>query len=219
MLELSLSYLSQESKGENKKTFSDESLIEFYNLKKEFEGENIVAIPIEQDGTISIGIEKVKASTDMPIHSDNNLNNGSFHLYCDVSNKAIISSPSETLKKFMIKNRKIIMSYNHVINPVYLTHLFKHKLPLAFSINGHLSILNRLLLFRDQTDIVNDPFITKIMTDIHKLRPSSTKYQEIWDANQVFKHLSTIKVIPKYSYTALLNKTLVLSKMFGYARL
>ncbi|KAM9975489.1 hypothetical protein ACTFIW_012073 [Dictyostelium discoideum] len=56
------------------------------------------------------------------------------------------------------------------------------------------------------------------MSDIHKLRPSSAKYQEIWDTNQVFKHLSTIKVIPKYTYTALLNKTLVLCKMFGLAR-
>ncbi|EAL73831.1 hypothetical protein DDB_G0267188 [Dictyostelium discoideum AX4] len=75
-----------------------------------------------------------------------------------------------------------------------------------------------LLLLRNQTDIVNAPFITRIMTGIHKLRPSSAKYKEIWDANQVFKHLSTIKVIPKYTYTALLNKTLVLCKMFGLAR-
>ncbi|KAM9943645.1 hypothetical protein ACTFIT_001934 [Dictyostelium discoideum] len=101
----------------------------------------------------------------------------------------------------------------------YLTHLFKHKPPLAFStINGHRSMLNQLLLLRNQTDIVNDPFITRIMTGIHKLRPSSAKYKEIWDSNQVFKHLSTIKVIPKYTYTALLNKTLVLCKMFGLAR-
>ncbi|KAM9954271.1 hypothetical protein ACTFIW_003812 [Dictyostelium discoideum] len=61
-----------ESKGKNKKTLSDGSLKEFNILKKEFEGENIVAIPIEQDNTIPIDIEKVKASTDMPIHSDNN---------------------------------------------------------------------------------------------------------------------------------------------------
>ncbi|KAM9995171.1 hypothetical protein ACTFIY_001360 [Dictyostelium cf. discoideum] len=82
-------HLSKESKGKNKKTLSDESLKEFNNLKKEFEGENIVAIPIEQDNT-PIDIEKVKASTDMPIHSDNNnLNNGSFHLYYDVSDKAL----------------------------------------------------------------------------------------------------------------------------------
>ncbi|KAM9957574.1 hypothetical protein ACTFIR_011857 [Dictyostelium discoideum] len=73
-------HISKESKGKNKKTLSDESLKEFNNLKKEFEGENIVAIPIEQDKTILIDIEKVKASTDMPIHSDNNnINNGSFH--------------------------------------------------------------------------------------------------------------------------------------------
>ncbi|KAM9955258.1 hypothetical protein ACTFIR_003970 [Dictyostelium discoideum] len=40
-------HLSKESKGKNKKTLSDESLKEFNILKKEFEGENIVAIPIE----------------------------------------------------------------------------------------------------------------------------------------------------------------------------
>ncbi|KAM9955136.1 hypothetical protein ACTFIW_008800 [Dictyostelium discoideum] len=62
----------------------------------------------------------------------------------------------------------------------YVTHLFKHKSPLAFStINGHRSMLNQLLLLKNQTDIVNDPFITRIMTGIHKLRPSSAKYQEI----------------------------------------
>ncbi|KAM9954748.1 hypothetical protein ACTFIW_003348 [Dictyostelium discoideum] len=59
----------------------------------------------------------------------------------------------------------------------YLIHLFKHKPPLAFStINGHRSMLNQLLLLKNQTDIVNDPFITRIMTGIHKLRPSSAKY-------------------------------------------
>ncbi|KAM9954868.1 hypothetical protein ACTFIW_000971 [Dictyostelium discoideum] len=69
-------HLSKESKGKNKKTLSDESLKEFNNLKKEFERENIVAIPIEQDNAVPIDIEKVKASTDMPIHLDNNnLNN------------------------------------------------------------------------------------------------------------------------------------------------
>ncbi|KAM9985602.1 hypothetical protein ACTFIZ_000237 [Dictyostelium cf. discoideum] len=101
----------------------------------------------------------------------------------------------------------------------YLTHLFKIKPPLAFStINNHRSMLNQLLLLRNQPDIVNDPFISRIMTGIHKLRPSSAKYKEIWDANKVFKYLSTIKVLPKFTYTALLNKTLVLCKMFGLAR-
>ncbi|KAM9992176.1 hypothetical protein ACTFIZ_012860 [Dictyostelium cf. discoideum] len=83
-------HLSKESKGKNKKKLSDESIKEFNNLKKEFEGENIVAIPIEQDNNNPIDIEKVRASTDMLIQSDNNnLNNGSFHLYCDVSDKAL----------------------------------------------------------------------------------------------------------------------------------
>ncbi|KAM9985676.1 hypothetical protein ACTFIZ_012325, partial [Dictyostelium cf. discoideum] len=58
----------------------------------------------------------------------------------------------------------------------------------------------------NQADIVNDPFITRIMTGIHKLRPSYSKYKEIWDANKVFKYLSTIKILPKLTYTALLNK-------------
>ncbi|KAM9955073.1 hypothetical protein ACTFIW_008737 [Dictyostelium discoideum] len=91
----------------------------------------------------------------------------------------------------------------------YLTHLFKHKPPLALStINGHRSMLNQLLLLKNQTDIVNDPFITRIMTGIHKLRPSSAKYQEIWDENQ----------LSPSTHTALLKKTLVLCKMFGLAR-
>ncbi|KAM9948577.1 hypothetical protein ACTFIT_009775 [Dictyostelium discoideum] len=110
-------HLSKESKGKNKKTLSDESLKEFNNLKKEFEGENIVAIPIEQDNSIPIDIEKVKASTDMPIHSDNNnLNNGSFHLYCDVSYKALsgvlISNSSrkltDTQKRYSIGDREFL---------------------------------------------------------------------------------------------------------------
>ncbi|KAM9955108.1 hypothetical protein ACTFIW_008772 [Dictyostelium discoideum] len=87
----------------------------------------------------------------------------------------------------------------------------------GYSTFHYRSMLNQLLLLKNQTDIVNDKFITRIMT-IHKLRPSSAKYQEIWDVNQVFKHLSTIKVIPKYKYIALFNKTLVLFKMFGLAR-
>ncbi|KAM9967296.1 hypothetical protein ACTFIR_007536 [Dictyostelium discoideum] len=46
-----------------------------------------------------------------------------------------------------------------------LAHLIKNRLQLAFStIKGHRSMLNQLLLLRNQTDIVNDPFITRIMT-------------------------------------------------------
>ncbi|KAM9994131.1 hypothetical protein ACTFIZ_002948 [Dictyostelium cf. discoideum] len=41
------------------------------------------------------------------------------------------------------------------------------------TINNHRSMLNQLLLLKNQTDIVNDPFITRFMTGIHKLRPSS----------------------------------------------
>ncbi|KAM9954843.1 hypothetical protein ACTFIW_000946 [Dictyostelium discoideum] len=58
----------------------------------------------------------------------------------------------------------------------YLTHLFKNTPPLAFSTNnGHRLMLNQLLLLRNQTDIVNNPFITRIISCIHKLCPLSTK--------------------------------------------
>ncbi|KAM9962796.1 hypothetical protein ACTFIR_005713 [Dictyostelium discoideum] len=131
----------------------------------------------------------------------------------------VYSSSYTRFRNFCSSNSLNPANITLVVFMDYLTHLFKHKPPLAFStINGHRSMLNQLLLLKNQTDIVNDPFITRIMTGIHKLRPSSAKYQEIWDANQVFKHLSTIKVIPKYIYTALLKKTLVLCKMFGLAR-
>ncbi|KAM9962799.1 hypothetical protein ACTFIR_005716 [Dictyostelium discoideum] len=132
----------------------------------------------------------------------------------------VYSSSYTRFRNFCSSNSLNPANITLVVFMDYLTHLFKHKPPLAFStINGHhRSMLNQLLLLKNQTDIVNDPFITRIMTGIHKLRPSSAKYQEIWDANQVFKHLSTIKVIPKYTYTTLLKKTLVLCKMFGLAR-
>ncbi|KAM9955109.1 hypothetical protein ACTFIW_008773 [Dictyostelium discoideum] len=131
----------------------------------------------------------------------------------------VYSSSYTRFRNFCTLNSLNPANITLVVFMDYLTHLFKHKPPLAFStINGHRSMLNQLLLLKNHNDIVNDPFITRIMTGIHKLRPSSAKYQEIWDANQVFKHLSTIKVIPKYTYTALLKKTLVLCKMFGLAR-
>ncbi|KAM9974314.1 hypothetical protein ACTFIR_012835 [Dictyostelium discoideum] len=131
----------------------------------------------------------------------------------------VYSSSYTRFRNFCTSNSLNPANITLVVFMDYLTHLFKHKPPLAFStINGHRSMLNQLLLLKNQTDIVNDPFITRIMTGIHKLRPSSAKYQEIWDANQVFKHLSTITVTPKYTYTALLKKTLVLCKMFGLAR-
>ncbi|KAN0045612.1 hypothetical protein ACTA71_005990 [Dictyostelium dimigraforme] len=83
----------------------------------------------------------------------------------------------------------------------YLTYLFKLVPSLAYStINGHRSMLNQL------------------MAGIHKLRPASAKYNEIWDANLVFKYLSKINVLPKFTYSALLHKTLVLCKMFCLAR-
>ncbi|KAN0040730.1 hypothetical protein ACTA71_009068 [Dictyostelium dimigraforme] len=75
----------------------------------------------------------------------------------------------------------------------YLTYLFKLVPSLAYStINGHRSMLNQLLHLYNKSDIVNDPFIARLMAGIHKLRPASAKYNEIWDANLVFKYLSKI---------------------------
>ncbi|KAM9974186.1 hypothetical protein ACTFIR_003902 [Dictyostelium discoideum] len=52
--------------------------------------ENIVDILIERHYSTPIDVEKVKATTDIPIHSDTyNLNNCSFHLYCNVRDKEL----------------------------------------------------------------------------------------------------------------------------------
>ncbi|KAN0007188.1 hypothetical protein ACTFIU_005382 [Dictyostelium citrinum] len=75
-----------------------------------------------------------------------------------------------------------------------------------------------LVVFKNQTDVAHYPFITRIMTGIHKLRPSSAKYNEIWDANLVFRYLSNVNISPKFTYSSLLHKTLVLCKMFGLVR-
>ncbi|KAN0037798.1 hypothetical protein ACTFIV_003153 [Dictyostelium citrinum] len=79
------------------------------------------------------------------------------------------------------------------------------------------SMLNQLSI-KNQTDVAHDPFITIIMTGIYKLRPASAKYNEIWDANLVFRYLSTINIYPRFTFISLLHKTLVLCKMFGLAR-
>ncbi|KAM9954732.1 hypothetical protein ACTFIW_003332 [Dictyostelium discoideum] len=89
----------------------------------------------------------------------------------------VYSSSYTRFRNFCISNSLNPANITLVVFMDYLTHLFKHKPPLAFStINGHFSMLNQLLLLKNQTDIVNDPFITRIMTGIHKLRPSSAKY-------------------------------------------
>ncbi|KAN0025784.1 hypothetical protein ACTFIU_000047 [Dictyostelium citrinum] len=120
---------------------------------------------------------------------------------------------------FCLKNSLDPSNITLVVFMDYLTYLFKLKPPLAYStINSHRSMLNQLLFLKNQTDIAHDPFITRIMTGIHKLRPSSAKYNEIWDANLVFRYLSTINIYPKFTYSSLLHKTLVLCKMFGLAR-
>ncbi|KAM9955284.1 hypothetical protein ACTFIW_003736 [Dictyostelium discoideum] len=61
---------------------------------------------------INSDIEKVKASTDMPIYPDNNnLNNGSFHLYCDVSDKVLsgvrYQIQGDKFKVFWFHSRKL----------------------------------------------------------------------------------------------------------------
>ncbi|KAN0022944.1 hypothetical protein ACTFIU_009027 [Dictyostelium citrinum] len=120
---------------------------------------------------------------------------------------------------FCLKNSLDPSNITLVVFMDYLTYLFKLKPPLAYStINSHRSMLNQLLFLKNQTDIAHDPFITRIMTGIHKLRPSSAKYNEIWDANLVFRYLSTNNIYPKFTYSSLLHKTLVLCKMFGLAR-
>ncbi|KAM9948583.1 hypothetical protein ACTFIT_009781 [Dictyostelium discoideum] len=86
----------------------------------------------------------------------------------------VYSSSYTRFRNFCTLNSLNPANITLVVFMDYLTHLFKHKPLLAFStINGHRSMLNQLLLLRNQTDIVNDPFITRIMTGIHKLRPSS----------------------------------------------
>ncbi|KAN0049082.1 hypothetical protein ACTA71_004096 [Dictyostelium dimigraforme] len=53
----------------------------------------------------------------------------------------------------------------------YLTYLFKLVPSLAYStINGHRSMLNQLLPLYNKSDIVNDPFIARLMAGIHRLR-------------------------------------------------
>ncbi|KAN0008826.1 hypothetical protein ACTFIU_002119 [Dictyostelium citrinum] len=134
------------------------------------------------------------------------------------SNLKIYDSNYSRFFSFCLKNSLDPSNITLVVFIDYLTYLFKLKPPLAYStINSHRSMLNQLLFLKNQTDIAHDPFITRIMTGIHKLLPSSAKYNEIWDANQVFGYLSTINIYPKFTYNSLLHKTLVLCKMFGLA--
>ncbi|KAM9972554.1 hypothetical protein ACTFIR_011921 [Dictyostelium discoideum] len=99
-------HISKESKEKNKKTLYDESLKEF-NLKKGFECENIVDILIERHYSTPIDVEKVKATTDIPIHSDNyNLNNCSFHLYCNSFGSSVENLLTQ--KRYSIFDRELL---------------------------------------------------------------------------------------------------------------
>ncbi|KAM9967262.1 hypothetical protein ACTFIR_007502 [Dictyostelium discoideum] len=122
----------------------------------------------------------------------------------------VYSSSYTRFRNFCTSNSLNPANITLVVFMDYLTYLFKHKPPLAFStINGHRSMLNQLLLLKNQTDIVNDPFITRIMTGIHKLRPSSAKYQDMGCKSSIQA------LVYNQSYP---QKTLVLCKMFGLAR-
>ncbi|EGC35166.1 hypothetical protein DICPUDRAFT_15082, partial [Dictyostelium purpureum] len=82
-------HLSAEAKGKGNTKLSEDAIKEFINLKNEFNGDNIIALPIEQDNK-PVDIEKLKESSTLLIVSDmNNLNNGSYHLYCDASDRAL----------------------------------------------------------------------------------------------------------------------------------
>ncbi|KAM9974157.1 hypothetical protein ACTFIR_003873, partial [Dictyostelium discoideum] len=89
----------------------------------------------------------------------------------------VYSSSYTRFRNFCTSNSLNPANITLVVFMDYLTHLFKHKPPLAFStINGHRSMLNQLLLLKNQTDLVNDPFITRIMTGIYKGYGMQIKY-------------------------------------------
>ncbi|KAM9974189.1 hypothetical protein ACTFIR_003905 [Dictyostelium discoideum] len=68
----------------------------------------------------------------------------------------------EVLTKQSVESIPIQIQQRWKLGIIQLSNII---LQLAFStINGHSSMLNQLLLLRNQTDIVNDPFITRIMT-------------------------------------------------------
>ncbi|KAM9974256.1 hypothetical protein ACTFIR_012777 [Dictyostelium discoideum] len=74
----------------------------------------------------------------------------------------VYSSSYTRFRNFCTPNSLNPANITLVVFMDYLTHPFKHKPPLAFStINGHRSMLNQLLLLKNQTDIVNDPFLYK----------------------------------------------------------
>ncbi|KAM9955058.1 hypothetical protein ACTFIW_008722 [Dictyostelium discoideum] len=103
----------------------------------------------------------------------------------------VYSSSYTRFRNFCTSNSWNPANITLVVFMDYLTHLFKNRPP-------YRSMLNQLLLLKNQTDIVNDPFITRIITGIHKMRPSSAKYQEIWYANQFNGLIITPDVLMQY---------------------
>ncbi|KAM9985587.1 hypothetical protein ACTFIZ_000200 [Dictyostelium cf. discoideum] len=72
---------------------------------------NLSPLILLKDNNTPIDIEKVRASTDMLIQSDNNLNNGNFHMYFDVSDKALsgvlYQIQGDKFKVIWFHNRKL----------------------------------------------------------------------------------------------------------------
>ncbi|KAM9975912.1 hypothetical protein ACTFIR_009753 [Dictyostelium discoideum] len=58
------------------------------------------------------------------------------------------------------------------------------SIPIQIQQRWNLGII-QLSNLMNKTDIVNDPFITRIMTGIHKFHLSYAKYQEIWDKKRL----------------------------------
>ncbi|KAN0018530.1 hypothetical protein ACTFIU_011148 [Dictyostelium citrinum] len=82
------------------------------------------------------------------------------------------------------------MSLGFVDGSSYHYNAVKTSAPKFERTQRSISPIRTTMFLKNQTDVAHDPFITRIMTVIHKLRPSSAKYNEIWNANLVFRYLA-----------------------------
>ncbi|KAK5574360.1 hypothetical protein RB653_010668 [Dictyostelium firmibasis] len=80
-------FISAESKVKGGK-LSDKAIEEFIALKEEFKGDNIVAIPIEKNDD-PVDMELLEEPHGLPVKDPDNIFNGGYHLYCDVSDLAL----------------------------------------------------------------------------------------------------------------------------------
>ncbi|KAF2069949.1 hypothetical protein CYY_008726, partial [Polysphondylium violaceum] len=103
--------LTKECRKGNKNSLSVEAIKEFEAIKKEFEEDKIVALPIEQNKQIKVDVENLKESSSLPITSTNNLFEGAYHLFCDASNLAIsgvlYQIQGNSLKPIWFHSRKL----------------------------------------------------------------------------------------------------------------